>query len=94
LEWSALVTNVEDKEIKGWNTLPATFCTLKQLAEVLLTVLSFTYTCESLLSVMKHVKSDFRNRLIDENSAAWVKLIRIQPLLPSMQISKHTFHAL
>jgi hypothetical protein len=76
LEGFANETNikVEDEVTKVWRTLPATFCTLEQFAVALSSIFSSTYTCESLFSAMNYVKSDFRNRLIDESRVAHVNL--------------------
>lgn len=65
-----LVVNIGDKILKVWNEIPKDYSTLKIVALAVLSIFSSTYSCESLFSEMNFIKSDLRNRLTDECSAA------------------------
>lgn len=64
------VVNIGDKILKVWNEIPKDYSTLKIVALAVLSIFSSTYSCESLFSEMNFIKSDLRNRLTDECSAA------------------------
>ena len=65
-----LVVNIGDKILKVWNEIPKDYSTLKIVALAVLSIFSSTYSRESLFSEMNFIKSDLRNRLTDECSAA------------------------
>lgn len=64
----------ENEILQVWNDLPQTFNSLTKVATSILTIFSSTYSCESLFSTMNYIKSDARNRLTDDLSAACVTL--------------------
>lgn len=64
----------ENEVLKVWNALPETFGVLKKVAMAILSIFSSSYSCESLFSTMNFIKSDVRNRLTDDLSAACVAL--------------------
>jgi hypothetical protein len=68
-----MVKNANTEILKVW-LVPNTFNTLKKVAHSLLSILSLTYACESLFSIMNLIKTKQRNTLIDETSAACVSL--------------------
>jgi hypothetical protein len=65
-----LVVNIGDKILKVWNEIPKDYSTLKKVALAVLSIFSLTYSCQSLFLEMNFIKSDLRNRLTDECSAA------------------------
>ena len=64
----------ENEILKTWNLLPECFVCMKFLGKALLTMFGSTYNCEQLFSTMNFVKSNNRNRLSSELSAACVAL--------------------
>ena len=66
--------SAENEVLKVWNSMPNTFQDLKNVAWSILSIFSFSYSCESLFSTMNFMKSDIRNRLTDEMSAACISL--------------------
>ena len=64
----------ENEVLKVWNALPETFGVLEKVAMAILSIFSSSYSCESLFSTMNFIKSDVRNRLTDDLSAACVAL--------------------
>ncbi|XP_070622950.1 general transcription factor II-I repeat domain-containing protein 2A-like [Erythrolamprus reginae] len=64
----------ENEILKAWNYLPNTFKSMKALGIAFLTLFGSTYACEQLFSALNDLKSDPRNRLIDNLSAACVAL--------------------
>ena len=64
-----------DNEIlKVWNSLPINFKSMKALGIALFTLFRSSYVCEQLFSTLNFIKSDTRNRLTDDLSAACVAL--------------------
>ena len=66
--------SAENEVVSVWNDLPETFNTLKKVAVAILSIFSSSYSCESLFSTMNFIKSDIRNSLTDDLSAACVAL--------------------
>jgi hypothetical protein len=62
----------ENEVLKVWNYIPETFDCLKNVA--MASVFSSTYSCESLISVMNFVKSNYRNNVDEEASTACIAL--------------------
>jgi len=60
----------KNKILKVWNETPKNYSTLKIVASAVLYIFSSTYICESLFSEINFIKSDLRNQLTDECSAA------------------------
>lgn len=60
--------------LKTWCSLPETFNEMKKMSVAILTIFSSTYSCESLFSIMNNIKSDVRNRLVDESGEACISL--------------------
>ncbi|XP_040297400.1 general transcription factor II-I repeat domain-containing protein 2-like [Bufo bufo] len=71
----------ENEILKVWNSLPNNFKSMKALAIALLTLFESSYACEQLFSALNYIKSDIRNRLTDDLSAACValKLTKYEP---------------
>lgn len=74
----------DEELLKTWNAIPATFSSLKKLATAILTIFSSTYACESVFSELNFIKNKFRNRMIDESSAACV-LIKVSKYDPDLK---------
>jgi hypothetical protein len=53
------------------------FFTLEQFTVALLTIFSSTYTSDCLFCITNYVKSDFRNRFIDDSTVYQVNLSMI-----------------
>ena len=66
--------SAENEVLSVWNDLPETFNSLKKVAVAILSIFSSSYSCESLFSTMNFIKSDIRNSLTDDLSAACVAL--------------------
>jgi hypothetical protein len=66
--------SAENVVLSVWNDLPETFNSLKKVAVAILSIFSSSYSCESLFSTMNFIKSDIRNSLTDDLSAACVAL--------------------
>jgi len=66
---------VDNIILEVWNNIPENFSSVKKLAISLLTIFSSTYACESLFSVLNHTHSKARNRLTEEDSAAYIALL-------------------
>ena len=56
--------------LKVWNFLPNSFKSMVSFKIASLTLFGSSYACEQLFSAMNCIKSDTRNRLIDDFSAA------------------------
>ncbi|KAM4048853.1 general transcription factor II-I repeat domain-containing protein 2-like [Anomaloglossus baeobatrachus] len=71
----------ENEILKVWNSLPNNFKSMKALGIALLTLFGSSYSCEQLFSALNYIKSDIRNRLTDDLSAACValKLTKYEP---------------
>ncbi|XP_039196835.1 general transcription factor II-I repeat domain-containing protein 2A-like [Crotalus tigris] len=76
----------ENEILKVWNSLPDNFKSMKTLAIALLTLFGSSYACEQLFSALNYIKSDIRNRLTDDVSAACValKLTKYEPRLEKL----------
>jgi len=70
LERSAEKRTIADLECHSWKVFRA----VKNFATALLFMFSFTYACESLLSVMNFIKSSNRSSLTDETSSSCISL--------------------
>ena len=72
---------IENIILKVWNAIPNTFSSMKNVATALLTIFGSTYNCEQLFSAMNFIKSNIRNRLGNDLSAASVmlKLSKYEP---------------
>ncbi|KAM4694271.1 general transcription factor II-I repeat domain-containing protein 2A-like [Discoglossus pictus] len=68
------VGSSENEILKVWNSLPNNFKSMKALGMALLSLFGSSYACEQLFSALNYIKSDTRNRLTDELSAACVAL--------------------
>ncbi|CAH2324767.1 general transcription factor II-I repeat domain-containing 2A-like [Pelobates cultripes] len=68
------VGSSENEILKVWNSLPNNFKSMKALGIALLSLFGSSYACEQLFSALNYIKSDTRNRLTDELSAACVAL--------------------
>lgn len=66
--------SAENEIVKVWNELPGTYNSLIKVAMSILSIFSSTYSCESLFSTMNFIKSNTRNCLTDDLSAACVSL--------------------
>ena len=66
--------SAENEVLSVWNDLPETFNCLRKVAVAILSIFSSSYSCESLFSTMNFIKSDIRNSLTDDLSAACVAL--------------------
>jgi hypothetical protein len=75
----------ESEIVKTWNRLPDSYNNLKKLANAVLTIFSSTYFCETLFSDLKNIKSNKRNRLTDEVSAACL-LLKNTEFKPELEI--------
>ncbi|XP_013000519.1 protein FAM200A isoform X1 [Cavia porcellus] len=75
------VGSFENEILKVWNSLPDTFKSMKALGIAFLTLFGSSYACEQLFSALNFIKSDRRNRLTDDLSAAYValKLTKYEP---------------
>lgn len=69
-----MIVNIENKIFKVWNEIPKDYSTLKTVALAILSIFSSTYLCDSLFSEMNFIKSDLKNRLTNECSAACILL--------------------
>ncbi|XP_012928620.1 protein FAM200A-like isoform X1 [Heterocephalus glaber] len=71
----------ENEILKVWNSLPNNFKSMKALGIAFLTLFGSSYACEQLYSALNYIKSDTRNRLTDDLSAAYVtlKLTKYEP---------------
>src|ERR1700733_100067 len=74
LEGRPLDSSAENEVLLAWQALPDTFGTLKTVAFGILSIFSSSYSCESLFTTTNLIKSDIRNRLADDTSAACVAL--------------------
>lgn len=76
----------ENEILKAWNSLPDNFKSMKALGIALLTLFGSSYACEQLFSALNHIKSDARNRLTDDMSAACValKLTHYEPRIDKL----------
>ncbi|XP_072006342.1 general transcription factor II-I repeat domain-containing protein 2-like [Engystomops pustulosus] len=76
----------ENEILKVWNSLPDNFKSMKALAMALLTLFGSSYACEQLFSALNYIKSDNRNRLTDDLSAACValKLTKYEPRIDKL----------
>lgn len=70
----ATQVSAENEILTVWNNLPDIFNNLKSVAGAILSIFSSSYSCEALFSSMNFIKSDLRNRLTDDMSAACVAL--------------------
>ncbi|XP_066461121.1 general transcription factor II-I repeat domain-containing protein 2B-like [Eleutherodactylus coqui] len=79
----------ENEILKVWNSLPNTFKSMKALGIAILTLFGSSYACEQLFSALNYIKSDTRNRLTDDLSAACValKLTKYEPRLDKLSAS-------
>jgi len=82
----SLVKNTENNISKAWNAIWENYSTLKKVATVVSSIFSSTYSCESLFSEMNFIKSDLRNRLTDECSAACT-LLKVTDYEPNINKS-------
>ncbi|KAM6176971.1 protein FAM200B-like [Erethizon dorsatum] len=75
------VGSSENEILKVWNSLPDNFKSMKALGIAFLTLFGSSYACEQLFSALNFIKSDRRNRLTDDLSAAYValKLTKYEP---------------
>ncbi|XP_034262212.1 general transcription factor II-I repeat domain-containing protein 2-like [Pantherophis guttatus] len=64
----------ESEILKAWNSLPNRFKSMKALGIAFLTLFGSSYACEQVFSALNDIKSDTRNRLTDDLSAACVSL--------------------
>ena len=64
----------ENEILKVCNSLPINFNSMKLLGIALMSLFGSSYSCEQLFSTMNFIKSDRRNRLTDDLSAACVAL--------------------
>ncbi|XP_072282288.1 uncharacterized protein [Pyxicephalus adspersus] len=76
----------ENKILKVWNSLPNKFKSMKALGIALLTLFGSSYACERLFSALNDIKSDTKNGLTDDLSAACVvlKLTKYRPRLDKL----------
>ncbi|XP_026538860.1 general transcription factor II-I repeat domain-containing protein 2A-like [Notechis scutatus] len=81
----------ENEILKVWNSLPIMFKSMKALGVAFLTLFGSTYTCEQLFSALNYIKSDTRNRLTDDLSAACVglNLTKYEPRLDTLPACSH-----
>ena len=63
----------ENEMISVWNDLPETSNFLKSSSGDFVDFLIYSYYCKSLFSTMNSIKSDIRNSLTDDLSAAGVE---------------------
>lgn len=90
-ERESLESSVENLILAEWKSLPNTFASMKKLALAILTMFGSSYSCEALFSSMNFIKSNSRNRLGTDMSAACVRLKttkykpRIKTLADKMQ---------
>jgi hypothetical protein len=70
--------SAENEVLTVWNDLPGTFNSLIKVTRAILSIFSSTYSCESLFSTMNYIKSNTRNCLTDDLSAACVCLKNIK----------------
>ena len=70
----AFERRAENIILTEWNSLLNSFETMKRFAVALLTMLGSTYSCESLFSYLKFIKSSTKNRLSSDVSAACDRL--------------------
>ena len=68
------VGSSDDEILKVLNSLPNNFKSMKALGMAILTLFGSSYACEQLFSTLNYIKSDTRNRLTDDLSAACVAL--------------------
>ncbi|XP_023567860.1 general transcription factor II-I repeat domain-containing protein 2A isoform X2 [Octodon degus] len=75
------VGSFENEILKVWNSLPDNFKSMKALGVAFLSLFGSSYACEQLFSALNFIKSDRRNRLTDDLSAAYValKLTKYEP---------------
>ncbi|XP_013377247.1 PREDICTED: uncharacterized protein LOC102014543 [Chinchilla lanigera] len=75
------VGSSENEILKVWNSLPDNFKSMKALGIAFLTLFGSSHACEQLFSALNFIKSDRRNRLTDDLSAAYValKLTKYEP---------------
>ncbi|XP_058026529.1 general transcription factor II-I repeat domain-containing protein 2-like [Ahaetulla prasina] len=78
----------ENEILKVWNSLPNHFKSMKALAIAFLTLFGSSYACEQLFSALNYIKSDTRNRITDDLSAACValKLTKYEPRLEKLSV--------
>ena len=74
LEKEILERSAENKLLRTWNAILENFSSLKSFATALLSMFSFTYACESLLSLMNFIMSRNRSSLTDETSSSCISL--------------------
>ena len=66
--------NQDEELMRAWNDTPETFSALKKFAKAILTVVSSTYTSETLYSSLNYIMNEKRNRLTDDSSSVCVML--------------------
>ncbi|XP_034288864.1 general transcription factor II-I repeat domain-containing protein 2A-like [Pantherophis guttatus] len=78
----------ENEILKVWNSLPNNFKSMKALGVAFLTLFGSSYACEQLFSALNYIKSDTRNRITDDLSAACVvlKLTKYEPRLEKLSV--------
>jgi len=69
--------------LRVWNSISQDYSTLKIIALAVLSIFPSTYSCKSQFSLMNFIKSDLRNRLTDEFSAAYT-LLKITNYKPNI----------
>lgn len=84
------VGSSDNETLKVWNSLPNNFKSMKALGVALLTVFGSSYACEQLFSALNYIKSDVRNRLTDDQSAACIalKLTEYEPRFDKLATGK------
>ncbi|XP_032064570.1 SCAN domain-containing protein 3-like [Thamnophis elegans] len=78
----------ENKILTVWNSLPNNFKSMKTLGIAFLTLFGSSSACEELFSALNYIKSDTRNRITDDLSAACValKLTKYEPRLEKLSV--------